>query len=245
VDTIQINGQAEPAYKNQVDWEGVVALMAEKYVSHTLYDALNGPTQLIAPHAAGGKVNVIQPGYNDANLLERVDVWLDWVDPEPRHLPEPDSLVGQTIQAPSSVGVTGIDYDAKGQRLLIDYRNGVRTTYTYDPQTFRLTHLLTRRDAATFLNDCPQPPLAGWPGCQVQSLYYTYDPAGNITHIRDDAQQAIYFKNQRIEPSAEYTYDAIYRLIGATGREHLGQVGGAPIPHSYNDAGRARLQSHP
>jgi RHS repeat-associated protein len=72
----------------------------------------------------------------------------------------------------------------------------------------------------------------------VQNLHYTYDPAGNITHIRDDAQQTIYFRNTRVEPSAEYTYDAIYRLIEATGREHLGQIGGSPIPHSYNDAPR-------
>jgi hypothetical protein len=44
----------------------------------------------------------------------------------------------------------------------------------------------------------------------VQNLHYTYDPAGNITHIRDDAQQTIYFKNQRVEPSNDYTYDALY-----------------------------------
>jgi RHS repeat-associated protein len=75
----------------------------------------------------------------------------------------------------------------------------------------------------------------------VQNLHYTYDPAGNITHIRDEAQQTIYFRNTRVEPSAKYTYDAIYRLIEATGREHLGQVGGAPVPHSYNDAPRVGL----
>ena len=33
--------------------------------------------------------------------------------------------------------VTNIDYNAKGQRELIDYGNGVRTTYEYDPLTFR------------------------------------------------------------------------------------------------------------
>src|SRR6266702_967554 len=73
---------------------------------------------------------------------------------------------------------------------------------------------------------CAPPPPAGWPGCQVQNLHYTYDPVGNITHIRDDAQQTIYFRNKRVEPSADYTYDAVYRLIEATGREHLGQNGG-------------------
>lgn len=221
-------------YKTTLDWSGMVPLEAETYTSRTRYDALNRPIQLIAPHSdqPGTKVNVIQPIYNEANLLEQVHAWLNqsaeptgWLDPATANLH----------------AVTDIDYNAKGQRLLIAYGNGATTTYTYDPLTFRLVHLLTRRDAAGFPDDCPQPPTPGWPGCQVQNLHYTYDPAGNITHIRDEAQQTIYFRNQRVEPSAEYTYDAIYRLIEATGREHLGQVGGAPIPHSYNDAPRVGL----
>ena len=36
-------------------------------------------------------------------------------------------------------------------------------------------------------------------------MFYTYDPAGNITHIRDEAQQTIYFRNSRVEPTTEYT----------------------------------------
>ena len=67
----------------------------------------------------------------------------------------------------------------------------------------------------------------------LQDLRYTYDPAGNITHIRDDAQQTIYFNNQVVEPHADYTYDAIYRLIDGKGREHIGQVS-----QPYNDLER-------
>ena len=142
--------------------------------------------------------------------------------------------------------VRNIDYNAKGQRERIRYGNGAETEYRYDEETFRLVRLHTRRNAAAFPDDCPQPPPAGWPGCDMQKLYYTYDPAGNITHIRDDAQQTIYFRNKRVEPSADYTYDAVYRLIEATGREHLGQTGGVlnpPTPHSYNDAPRVGLFS--
>jgi RHS repeat-associated protein len=55
-------------------------------------------------------------------------------------------------------------------------------------------------------------------------LTYTYDPAGNITRIEDDAQQTIYFNNQVVTPRNDYHYDAIYRLIRAQGREHIGQA---------------------
>ena len=78
----------------------------------------------------------------------------------------------------------------------------------------------------------------------MQNLHYTYDPAGNITHIRDDAQQTIYFSNQRVEPSNDYIYDALYRLIQADGREHLGQDG-ALIPHSARRRRPRRARCHP
>ena len=38
----------------------------------------------------------------------------------------------------------------------------------------------------------------------LQDLHYTYDPMGNITHIQDDAQQTIYFRNQVVEPHNDY-----------------------------------------
>jgi RHS repeat-associated protein len=198
-------------YKTTLDWSTAVPLEAPAYDSRTLYDALNRPTELTTPDHS-----VIRPAYNEANLLERVDA----------------NLRGAAAATPF---VTNIDYDAKGQRTRIDYGNGARTSYTYDPLTFRLAHLLTRRDAIAFPADCPQPPPAGWPGCQVQNLRYTYDPMGNITHIRDDAQQTVFFRNQRVVPSADYTYDAVYRLIEATGREHLGQAGGTPDPSTAPD----------
>src|SRR5207249_7829998 len=86
--------------------------------------------------------------------------------------------------------------------------------------------------------DYPQAPIADFPGCGVQDLHYTYDPVGNIVRIRDDAQQAIYFRNQRVEASNDYIYDAIYRLIEATGREHLGQNRSVPVPDAFDFATR-------
>ena len=243
-------------YKHTLDWRAIdVALPAdartaldlvaldaafspslepETYTSHTRYDALNRPVQLTAPRSnqPGAKRNIIQPVYNDANLLEQMQVWLE-------RPTDPGALLDPAVAPPSPVGVASLSYDAKGQRELIEYSNGVKTTYQYDPQTQRLTRLLTRRNPVAFPADCPQPPPEGWPGCQVQHLHYTYDPAGNITAIRDDAQQAIFFSNQRVEPSTAYTYDATYRLISATGREHVGQHAAPQTTH--NDAPRMNL----
>lgn len=209
-------------YKTVLDWSAEVPLEADTYTSRTRYDALNRPTEMTTPDKS-----VIRPGYNEANLLERVEANLRG---------EQDK--GEPVWTPF---VTDIDYDAKGQRTLIDYGNGVRITYAYDPLTFRLVRLLTRRSAEAFPDDCPQPPPTNWPGCQVQNLHYVYDPVGNITNIRDDAQQTVFFRNKRVEPSADYTYDALNRLIEATGREHLGQVGAAVSPSSYNDKQRVGI----
>ncbi|MCL6542211.1 MAG: FG-GAP-like repeat-containing protein [Roseiflexus sp.] len=129
--------------------------------------------------------------------------------------------------ATATVFVADLDYNAKGQRERIAYGNGAVTTYTYDLLTFRLTRLTTTRNGGEVLQD----------------LRYTYDPAGNITHIRDEAQQTVYFNNAVVEPHAEYTYDALYRLIEATGREHIGQSN-LPVPTSWDDAPRVRL-AHP
>jgi RHS repeat-associated protein len=179
--------QVAVEYKATLDWAGPVPLEPEIYTTLTRYDALNRPTALTSPDNS-----VIRHTYNEANLLEAVEA----------------NLRGANA---STSFVDNIDYDAKGQRVRIEYANGAETTYAYDPFTFRLTHLQTRRGTDA-----------------LQDLHYTYDPTGNITHIQDDAQQTIFFRNRRVEPSSDYTYDGIYRLIEATGREHLGQIGGIP-----------------
>jgi RHS repeat-associated protein len=210
------------------DWLINQPLEDEYFEESTRYDALNRPIQWIAPHSslAGAKCNVIQLVFAEASLLKRVDVWL-------QHAAEPLRILDPSTEAPSPVGVRNIDYDAKGQRLRIQHKNGASTSYQYDPQTFRLTHIYTRR-GELFNDDCdnaqPPPPTIVAPetvpegnACGLQNLHYTYDPAGNITHIHDKSQQTIYFRNQRVDPSTDYSYDALYRLIQASGREHLGQ----------------------
>lgn len=168
-----------------------------------------------AVEATSSDNSTVRPHFSEANLLQRMEVNLRGMQRN-----------GQSVWTSF---VTNIDHDAKGQRQRIDYANGSSTVYEHDPLTLRLTRLKTNRSSD---------------GAALQDLRYTYDPAGNITHIQDDAHQTVYFSNLRIEPHNDYTYDALYRLIEASGREHLGQVGGAPVPHSYNDAPRVG-QHHP
>lgn len=214
-----LNGSHQLAveYKKTLDWSTAVPLETQIYTSSTTYDALNRPVTMTTPDSS-----VITHIYNEANLLEQVTANLR--------------------AAPTATGfVTNIDYDAKGRRTLIEYGNGARTQYEYDPQTFRLTRLLTTRGAA-FPGDGTDP---AHPPAGVQNLRYTYDPLGNITHIQDDAQQTVYFRNRQVTPSADYTYDALYRLVAAGGREHLAQAAGgaalAPTALTYDDAPRIGL----
>lgn len=226
--------QGMPAYRTIVDWSGAVDLDVETYVTQTRYDALNRLTQLTAPHPASSEspVHVIQPVYNAAALTEQVHVWLAR-ETEPSSELDP---VTADLHA-----VTGLQYNARGQRTRIRYGNGVESEYSYDAFTFRLSRLLTYRDPDAFPDDCPEMPQEEWPGCHVQNLHYTHDPVGNIVAVRDDAQQTTYFLQKRVDPKADYLYDGVYRLIEATGREHLGQVGGSPRPFSYDDFPRIGL----
>ena len=40
--------------------------------------------------------------------------------------------------------------------------------------------------------------------------------------------------NQQVDPACDYTYDPLYRLIEATGREHIGQSAFAFAPPDGN-----------
>lgn len=182
-------------YKQTVDWQLNPVANDGTFTSRTTYDALNRPLSVTAPDGS-----VYRPGFNEANLLDKVEV----------------NLRGAATATPF---VTNIDYNAKGQRTLIRYDNGTQTTYDYDPLTFRLIHLKSTRPAG--LNGLA--PIFASPTV-LQDLHYTYDPAGNITHIHDGALKTIIHNQQTVEPVCSYTYDALYRLIEAKGREHIGQT---------------------
>ncbi|MFF5104379.1 SpvB/TcaC N-terminal domain-containing protein [Streptomyces sp. NPDC000134] len=128
------------------------------------------------------------------------------------------------------------EYDALGRRRSARFGNDVRTRSTYDPATRRLTGLLTGPATAP-----------------LQDLRYTYDPVGNVTQVRDGAQQTHFFANQVVSPTTRYEYDALYQLVRAAGREHAGGANDTTrtdadveavsgLPHA-NDAAAVRAYS--
>ncbi|NJK32781.1 MAG: hypothetical protein HC927_10435 [Deltaproteobacteria bacterium] len=129
--------------------------------------------------------------------------------------------------------VGDITYDAKGRRDEVVYGSSssptTTTTYTYDPISQRLTRLRTLRPSDDEL---------------LQSLHYHYDPVGNITDIRDTAQPTVYFQNTVVEAANSYTYDATYRLVEATGREHASE-GTAQRTHADLTATAQPMTSDP
>ena len=128
--------------------------------------------------------------YDEGGALQRVDL-------EHRGGQTKETVVGD------------ITYNARGQRERVAYGDvdspTTTTTYTYDPTTFRLQRLSTIRSADQ---------------AALQRLHYHFDPVGNVTDIRDTAQQTVYFQNTVVEAANAYTYDPLYRLVEATGREH-------------------------
>ncbi|MBS9428218.1 RHS repeat domain-containing protein [Photorhabdus akhurstii] len=111
------------------------------------------------------------------------------------------TLKGQS----EKVIVQSITWSAAGQKLREEHGNGVITEYTYEPETQRLINIKTRRT-----KDSTKP---------LQDLRYEYDPVGNVINIRNDAEATRFWRNQKIVPENAYTYDSLYQLIIATGRE--------------------------
>ncbi|MFI9381428.1 SpvB/TcaC N-terminal domain-containing protein [Kutzneria sp. NPDC052558] len=183
------------------------------YVTSSQYDALNRVKRTFLPADTAGVRHVVYPSYSRAGALER-------------------------IQIDGTVRVQRIAYDAKGQRALIAYGNGVLTRYAYDPKTFRLARLRTERytaaDAATYRVSGPV----------MQDCGYDHDLVGNVLAIHDRAPgsgipnnpDALAVVDPRLRAllasgdalDRRFTYDPVYRLLSATGREFQAPATGDP-----------------
>ena len=183
------------------NWLAHVALETESFATQTDYDALNRAIAVTTPDGS-----IYRPRFDAGGQLQSIDVNI-------RGARQSGSRIWSQF-------VRHIHYNARGQRTLICCGNGATTNYEYDPDTFRLMRQRTVRAScashhtAQIFKDANT----------VQSLRYTYDPAGNITRLEDAALREVFFANRRIEPASEYIYDPLYRLACASGREHVDQA---------------------
>jgi RHS repeat-associated protein len=93
-----------------------------------------------------------------------------------------------------------LHYDKFEQRALVEQGNGVKTAYTYNDQTRRLSNLNAVRQGNTIF----------------QNLSYSYDKVGNILGLKNDV--ALPQANDYGGPSLQrFTYDDLYRLTKAQG----------------------------
>jgi len=164
--------------------------------------------------------------YNEAGVLQRVD-WqrvaprktpppkVEPVDDAKKPTPDTGKQVDEQFEEPTEgaykLAYVVDDYDHLGRPTQVRHGNVATTTYTYDPLSNRLSRLTTKRKNGGLLRD----------------LHHTYDAAGNILSIVDEAQATVHFDNAAVEATNTYGYDSLYRLISATGREHIGQAANA------------------
>ncbi|MBT9554820.1 MAG: RHS repeat-associated core domain-containing protein [Myxococcales bacterium] len=180
------------------NWDASPApdLDAVVYKTTTEFDALGRPTSLT--HSRDSIDEATETfTYDEGGALVGVAV----------------ALHGSTTAVPV---LASIRYDAKGRRESISRpiegsTDVMRTDYTYDPETARMTRMKTGRASA---------PSGGTLSGLVQDLEYTYDPAGNIVAIEDHSREVLIRDNIEVGANREFTYDSLHRLVEATGREH-------------------------
>ena len=100
--------------------------------------------------------------------------------------------------------LTSVTWSAAGQMLTELAGNGVTTAYSYDPQNQWLATITAQRADNTAL----------------QALSYGYDFTGNVTSISDGTVTTGYCRNQTTSGMRKFTYDALYQLLNASGREN-------------------------
>jgi RHS repeat-associated protein len=184
------------------DWqppEGVTleaharSLLADAvYRTSTARDALGRVTEQRYPQDVTGSRATLQLTYDRGGSLA--------------HL----ALDGEAV-------VEHIAYDAKGQRSLVAYGNGLMTRYACDPRTFRLLRVRTE----SYRRPEPDAPVFECYGTPLQDLGYTHDLAGNVTSITDRTPgSGIPGTTLGLDAlHRTFSYDALYRLLHATGRE--------------------------
>ncbi|NEQ66043.1 MAG: hypothetical protein F6K21_11180, partial [Symploca sp. SIO2D2] len=222
--------QLRQEYKEEANWDNIdpSALQPTTYQTQSEYDALGRVTA-----QTDADNNVYTPTYHESGRLNQIQV---------QHQGEPVSTYVESIDYNPKGQRTKIVY---GNGVTTDYEYEPTTFRLRRILTQRgaaLAAAPAKKQEATphwlcrLLPQFLRQPLGrvlswGWLGfkgrnsraadfAQLQDLNYTYDPVGNITQIWDKAWETVFNNNQQVEPVSKYTYDSLYRLIEATGREH-------------------------
>jgi len=180
-----------------VDWTGLnmATLSNTLYQTNMEYDGLNRLKKITYPTDAENHRKELIPLYNKAGALQKV-------------------------QFDGTEYVKEIAYNAKGQRLLIAYGNGLMTRYAYNEQTFRLTRLKT--EGYTYSQSGNEHGYNYNAGTVKQDFAYTYDKGGNIVSINDVTPACGIGASNQLQ--RDFEYDALYRLLNATGRENQASI---------------------
>ena len=149
------------------------------------------PNQAIATY-------VTQWTYDSHNRL------LEMIYPDEEKITYSYNLGGQLekVHGYKSYGydyVSKIGYDKFEQRTYLKYCNGAETFYTYDPQRRRLQNLMVNSGGNTIMDNA-----------------YTYDAVSNVLSVINGASVPQSGKAGG-QMAHTYTYDALYRLVSATG----------------------------
>lgn len=149
------------------------------------------PNQAIATY-------VTQWTYDSHNRL------LEMIYPDEEKITYSYNLGGQLekVHGYKSYGydyVSKIGYDKFEQRTYLKYCNGAETFYTYDPQRRRLQNLMVNSGGNTIMDNA-----------------YTYDAVSNVLSVVNGASVPKSGKAGG-QMAHTYTYDALYRLVSATG----------------------------
>ena len=149
------------------------------------------PNQAIATY-------VTQWTYDSHNRL------LEMIYPDEEKITYSYNLGGQLekVHGYKSYGydyVSKIGYDKFEQRTYLKYCNGAETFYTYDPQRRRLQNLTVNSGGNTIMDNA-----------------YTYDAVSNVLSVVNGASVPQSGKAGG-QMAHTYTYDALYRLVSATG----------------------------
>ena len=199
-----------------VDWTGMPSILGgQKFISDMAYDALNRITTMTLPEDVAGARKDIVPTYNKAGGL-------------------------QTVSYDGTVYVENIVYDAKGQRLLIAFGNGVMTRYAYDNLTFRLLRQRSEKYTKSTIGNTITYDYNS--GSNKLDDGFNYDLIGNImkilNRVTDCGINGSVLGDDALD--RDFEYDPIYRLTYATGRESDTRSGNtylyddAPAPGSPN-----------